>query len=570
MTAKRSYGTIRYVPLADDGLWVIQAQPDVAARLKNIFPQVRTTTVGAIQVHDSPDIAQDLEWVLGRWPMDLNRSDRERLAAGAHDYRVRGEQIAAILEGRTAHPALRLTPQKERTPREYQMAAYQMLLASKGVVLSDELGLGKTLTSLLMLSDPSSRPMLAVTLVGLTRQWVRELEMAFPDLRAVEVKKGTPYDLRDAEGHEPDMIVMNYAKLAGWANHLAGKVRTVVFDEVQELRRPGSKKHTAAMNVAHKADLRMGLSATPVFNYGGEMHSILSVIRPDLTMNPAEFARQWCRTSNGLGDKTQIADPPAFRAWMTDNGAFLRRTREDVGIEMPPLQVQEWNVEVDNDNWKTALASSNAAEVARLVLDDAADHRSRWRASGDLDWRMRQATGVAKAPYVAELVKLILESEERILLGGWHRDCWNIWQAALAEFNPVLYTGTESPAAKNRAFDKFVGGDSRILMMSLRSGAGLDGLQGSARVAVFGELDWSPGVHKQFLGRLHRPGQREAVTGYFCVSNYGADPMMMDALDMKQIQSDLLIEGKDSTVREVNEGAKQDYLKKMARKALAA
>ena len=45
--------------------------------------------------------------------------------------------------------------------------------------------------------------------------------------------------------------------------------------------------------------------------------------------------------------------------------------------------------------------------------------------------------------------------------------------------------------------DDFIDGDARVLMMSLRSGAGLDGLQEVSHTAVFGELDWSPGVHRQ-------------------------------------------------------------------------
>src|SRR5579884_3848269 len=43
--------------------------------------------------------------------------------------------------------------------------------------------------------------------------------------------------------------------------------------------------------------------------------------------------------------------------------------------------------------------------------------------------------------------------------------------------------------------------------MSLRSGAGLDGLQEDCTVGVFGELDWSPEQHRQCIGRLDRDGQ---------------------------------------------------------------
>jgi hypothetical protein len=44
----------------------------------------------------------------------------------------------------------------------------------------------------------------------------------------------------------PDVLIIPYSKLRGWGDHLAGRVRTVIFDEVQELRRPTAKYEAAA------------------------------------------------------------------------------------------------------------------------------------------------------------------------------------------------------------------------------------------------------------------------------------------------------------------------------------
>jgi hypothetical protein len=69
--------------------------------------------------------------------------------------------------------------------------------------------------------------------------------------------------------------------------------------------------------------------------------------------------------------------------------------------------------------------------------------------------------------------------------------------------------------------------------MSLRSGAGLDGLQKRCSTMVFGELDWSPGVHHQCIGRLDREGQEQPVTAMFLVCDDGSDPPMMEVLGLK-------------------------------------
>jgi hypothetical protein len=55
-----------------------------------------------------------------------------------------------------------------------------------------------------------------------------------------------------------------------------------------------------------------------------------------------------------------------------------------------------------------------------------------------------------------------------------------------------------------------------------------------ATTFVFGEIDWSPGVHKQCIGRVHRDGQDEPCTAYFLLSEAGAGPIMAGVLGMKR------------------------------------
>jgi hypothetical protein len=561
----RTYGTLEW--LDDRQSWSLTVQPDVAMMVKRVLPRVQQTRLGAIVVGHTDEVARTIEWLMDRWPLEASDEAMARLVGSATQHRERGETITDILAGRRAHVALPLEPSEAMTPRPYQRQGYDLARATGSLLLADELGLGKTLTSLLALSDPDLRPALVVTLTGLPRQWSRELRKTFPDLRCHEVTKATPYDLTDADGRTPDLIAMNYAKLAGWAGHLAGQVRTVIFDEVQELRRDGTQKHQAAAQVTAGASLAMGLSATPVYNYGGEMYSILSVLRPELLGDRSEFAREWCKSTYGLDAKTRIAEPEAFRTWLLDQGAMLRRTRADVGIELPPVNLIEQFVDVDEKVWNHE--AGNALEVARLILNEDVSHRERWTAMGDLDWKLRQATGIAKAPFVADFTRLILESEEKVILTGWHRACWDIWRERLAEFNPVLYTGSESANQKAQAFDAFMEGRSRVLMLSLRSGAGLDGLQDSANAIVFGELDWSPGVHKQVVGRLHRPGQQHPVAAYFCVTDFGADPAMLDVLNIKGMEADLIMNPDAARAEAMATPDTSEHLRQVARDLLA-
>lgn len=560
----KTYGTITWE--AHPGQWRVAATPDVITRIKRIFTRASAARAGQIVLAGTQENARDLEWVLQRWAMEVTPQAQERISGGAQAHRARGEAVTRVLSGDRELEALPLEP--ARPPRSYQRQAHDLLSTTGSLLLADDLGLGKTFSALLALSDPKNRPMLVVTLTGLERQWVRELGLTFPGLRAAVVKKGSPYPLADKDGQDPDMIVMNYAKMAGWADHLAGHVQTVIFDEVQELRREGSQKHAAACRLAEQAHLRAGLSATPVYNFGGEMYSILQVLSPTLVGDRQEFAREWCVTDyGGLSPKTRITDPDAFRAWMTEQGVFLRRTRSDVGITLPPLTTTEQFLEIDDDVWRRE--AGNALELAQLILNQDTEHRTRWKATGEFDWRMRQATGLAKAPAVVNFVRLLLESEDKIIVLAWHRAVWDILSEQLAEYRPALYSGSESAAQKARAYDDFVNGDSRVMMLSLRSGAGMDGLQDVTQTVVFAELDWSPGVHKQAVGRVQRPGQELPMSAYFCVADYGSDPVMLDTLDIKKMEADRLINPQLDTLEREPE-APGAGIRAVARQILAA
>jgi SNF2 family DNA or RNA helicase len=129
------------------------------------------------------------------------------------------------------------------------------------------------------------------------------------------------------------------------------------------------------------------------------------------------------------------------------------------------------------------------------------------------------------------------------VLGGWHRDVYEIWNRLLAHYNPVMFTGSESPREKDRSVARFVDGDSRIFIISLRAGRGLDGLQyTSCRDVVSGELDWSPTVHKQLIGRVRRPGVSSRVNAHYPWVNGGSDPLLMDMNGRKSDQSRGLID----------------------------
>ncbi|MGI8546878.1 MAG: DEAD/DEAH box helicase [Gemmatimonadaceae bacterium] len=504
--------------------------------MKRVFPRAPQYAAEQISISNTPENCRDLQWFLERYPMRVDRP--ELLAGQAQEHIDTQIRLTDLLDAR--HPPDKIS--LARPPREYQEMAAHMVEIMGGLLLADDLGTGKSVAAICSMTRSENLPALVVCPAHLPGQWADMLASFAPDLKVHILRKGKPYPLiRPERGGQrdllpdrlPDVIITSYHKLRGWAETLAGVVRLVVFDECQQLRNPGSEIYTAAKFVADSAHRRVGLSATPIYNYGSEFFWVVDALRPGALGQRDEFVREWCIGEGG--DKARISDSKEFGAYLRREGIMLRRTRAEVGRELPALTRIVHTVDADSTTLNAM--KGDAVTLARIVLSHNEQYRGqKMQAAGEFDSLMGQATGLAKAPYVAEFVRLLLDAGERVVLFGWHREVYSIWLEALKDFRPQFYTGSESASQKTCSITAFTTGESPLLIMSLRSGAGVDGLQGFCHIGVFGELDWSPGVHEQCMGRFHRDGQSDSCLAYFLVAEDGADPVMAEVLGVKREQ----------------------------------
>jgi SNF2 family DNA or RNA helicase len=498
--------------------------------LRRIIPRVGYAQEGDIELKDTDEARRYVLWFIDLFPLTVSREDLAKLQEGAKRHVNMLVRLDRLID-KKYKPSIVLMAVP---PREYQILAAEMLLERGFLLLGDDVGLGKTVSALCALTDPRTLPAIVVTLSGMMPlQWQRMTARFLPDLKTHVVTKGKPYELPRVDRRGPDVVILNYHKLDGWADTLAQYGRYVIFDECQELRRSGSLKYDAATRLARAMRWKIGCSATPIFNYGGEIWNVLNVLQEDVLGTHAEFEREWCTGSSGR--HSFVKDPKALGSYLRAEHIMLRRTRAEVGRELPELQRIPQFVESD----EKALDSikDSAAELARIILTrEKTDGWDRLRAHEQFSMVLRQATGVAKAPHVADFVRILVDNGEPVVVYAWHREVYSLLQAKLADLAPVLFTGSETPEQKEEARRKFMAGETKVILMSLRAGQGVDGFQDICRTVIFAELDWSPGVHQQCVGRVHRDGQNDPVVAYFLVSDRGSDPTIAEKLGLKTAQ----------------------------------
>lgn len=519
---QRTYGTLSYNRRSK--CWTIKGDPCVTELAKRLFPGCDGRGRGIARFTAHRRIVGDLNWLMLRYPLEIKETDRvrwENALEEAREYAIRREQ--ALTAPETA------SPPKESFSGEllpFQRQGLGFMLSTRRCLLADEMGLGKTVQALAFLATTAAYPAILVVPPHLIRNWQRELERFLsPDgqLRVHVIKGLTPYALPEA-----DVYIIHYLLLRGWKEVLPEYgFRTVIFDEVQELRHNGTGKYSAASLLSESCENAIGLSGTPIYNNGGEIWNVINILDFHFLGDWESFSREWCYGYNS----NIVAKPELLGEYLRREGLMLRRLKSEVLTELAPKRrlVQE----ID---WDDAVYRELMKPVAeKLKLLRATDDPSRRALIEDaICQQQRQATGIAKAPFVCAFVKALVENGEKVLLMAHHHAVMDIYKKELKPLHPHFITGRENDKQKDLALSAFMEGKSDLLCISLRSASGLN-LQ-RATCVVFGELDWSPAVHSQAEDRAHRIGQEDSLLCYYLVSPRGSDRDMQDALGLKVSQ----------------------------------
>ncbi|QTG75808.1 SNF2-related protein [Trueperella pecoris] len=220
-------------------------------------------------------------------------------------------------------------------PKPHQVDAALFALQTpftRGVILADEVGLGKTIEAGIVISQywaQRNRRILIIAPSSLRQQWQQELSEKFA--LPASLLDRTNIDELTGPGAKDQILICSYE----FANSQTTKmIRTwdlVVCDEAHRLRSHWTGQAKIAANVARicrAATKTVMLTATPLQNRLEELYGLVSVFAPDYFHSLEAFKERYLDNPDGVGndDLAQRVAMVAKRTLRKDADKYIRFT----------------------------------------------------------------------------------------------------------------------------------------------------------------------------------------------------------------------------------------------------
>jgi len=463
-------------------------------------------------------------------------------------------------------------------PQQYPVVRFA--LAHRRVLVGDDMGWGKTLSSLAAVAADGAYPVVVVCRPSLTLNWAAEISRFFPALVVEEATGTSPQPIPAGA----DVIIIGSAALAakprktadggkefGWVGELTKTgPKALIIDEGQDTKERAANRSQACEQLAAAVTARDGLildlTGTAILNRPRELCQQLTILgRIGEFGGPKKFlwryclseTSQWGASYNGARNLIELHD--RLRAW----GIMIRRS-DDAALGLPPCREHELRIPQEQldtavmDRYRQAeadllgfLAGQARQAAARLGQDpDSAAVQAAMRAASAEHLvainTLRQLAGQAKRGYVTEWVRERVAAGEKVMVAAHHRDQVDAYAAA---FGGLKLQGGQPVAEKEAVkarFQQQPADQAPAIAVAIGAG-GVGHTLTAARIGVQAEQAWTPGETQQMKKRLHRIGQDRAVDYYVTVADGTIDEHLWAVVTAKQATLDAVLDGRSDT-----------------------
>ena len=449
----------------------------------------------------------------------------------------------------------------------HQEIGIKYLLSRTGCILADDMGLGKSIQSIIAALESGSKKILIVTTSSAKINWEREINVFCDDTTIVDGKKWK----------EAKFTIINYDILKNFHTLVENKRKKetndekiinrelvnanfdlVIIDEAHYLKNNDSIRGKIMVELSsHESIKRVWLlTGTPISNRPMDFFNLLKIIKSPISENWRHYAVRYCdgkkffRTLKN-GQKKQI--------WLTDGASnldelasktkniILRRLKTEV-LDMPDKVITPMYHELD----KKQLGEYN--ELWNQYLEKrVTDGKTTENLQKDLVELilLRQFIAATAIPYTIEMVENAIEMGRKVIVFTSFTEELEILSRHFGKL-AVTHNGPMSTTQKQKSVDSFQKNDKVKVFIGNIKSAGVAITLTEATVVIFNSFSWVPGDNEQAEDRAFRIGQKNDVNVYYQLFEDTISTRMWDMLNNKKDIIATIIGDKKLTEEEIN------------------
>ena len=388
----------------------------------------------------------------------------------------------------------------------------------RGGIIADEMGLGKTVLAIGLIYSHVLERTLIVLPVALVNQWVKAVTQ-LTRLKPLLYHGSKRNKITEEVFMRSPIVITTYDVVTIDAKKDDSMLHTVVwnrviYDEAHHLRNSSTTRHKACS--ALTTEIVWTVTGTPLQNRVNDFYSLCRIIG---------FEEKQFRTT----------DPEALKRF-TD-AFILRRTKVEVGIELPLLTIQDIVVP-----WTNVLEKQLAIDIHKdLDFSNASSiEDSKVQPNGHLDYpgnslimlsmiRARQACVLPSMVFrtgsrscktlknvsskIDKVVETILSRKDngagKLVFCHYVQEIDQIKKTLLEGGVATVNTYDGRNSGNKGAFDK-----ADVLILQIQTGCEGLNLQENFSEIYFVSPHWNPAVEDQAIARCYRIGQVRPVFVY--------------------------------------------------------